>query len=369
MLKKLMLIISSLSILTLIACSNSIDESNVATTDVSVSFDAMSLPTTITIGTTHVTIAVVTDEIIDAPSVEIDFAQATGGFITEGITLKVTIDQSVQALTLNQLSDDYTHTEFYQFETLPAGTQLIINNFPLGQRAFITYLSPTAPDELVSYYFILNFTGELGVLIINKEWGRQEDAIASPFEPEIVAEIDVEVVEPFLQDEILLFVRVVDMDELRYTPEGQPRSVIPALMFDYQQVLQARAGVELDEAPQGEHLLITNTEFIHTVDIFSLEVIEGAFQMEFQLVERFPWQISIDANTTLIINNYASAGMFPLSAIAFTRMISEEVSVRHYYLIFQDQSDEFPDYRLIPFIPLNPLVPELPINLMNRSAS
>jgi len=99
--------------------------------------------------------------------------------------------------------------------------------------------------------------------------------------------------------------------------------------------------------PPGDFLLIQTTTTIYDVAIISLEATDGLFQMNFSIVDTFEVAEGFLPTEGLVIYNYLSVGSVPLSGITFI----DESGVRQYYLIFQDHSDEFPPYRLIPFTP------------------
>lgn len=353
MFKKIMLITSCLIILVLTACGYNSEippTMTVEATRTREEIGYVTLPAEAPVGTTHLSIQVATEEmlaeIVDEDFLMIDFAAATGGFVTEGITLIVNTSDLVSGFTIGELGDlaDYG-----------TNTQFIITNFPIGQAASISY--ELADGYQNTYNFAVNISGELGTIVDNEQWDDSDEGADVTFEDieidldgddampmlDPIEKVSILLMEPYICDEESVDVSYVLSDYI-YDLELELIQ-----LFDYENVFFSRPMAELNRMalPAGDFLLIQATAEITNIEILSLEVTDGLFQMNFSVVERFEVAENLLPTEALVIYNYRSVGMFPLSGITFI----DAYGVRHYYLIFQDHSDEFPPYRLIPFTP------------------
>lgn len=362
MLKKIMLLISCFGLLILVACGYAGDIPTIAESG---HMRVMTLPYVIPIGTEQVTIQLATNEIISEQyEFVIDFVESTGGFITEGVTLIFTVQESITALSFTE-DVNFEWSDSFGILTMPSfcgtitgfppGTQLALTNFPLGQIANVWY---TAVDDgkQHSYRFSVNANGEL----VSEQWNwlrnyeHYDDGSDNSFK-DLEIDLDREFSMLMLDQLSILPMELIFAEDDEVDWQAIVRNIIGQnqashiVNFDYDKVFFSRPMADLNRMmlPQGDFLLIVPTITIHDVEIVSLEAVDGDFQTNFRIVDRFGVIDEISAGAGLLIHNYLSVGHFPLSGITFTN----EFGSRMYYLIFQDHSDQFPPYRLIPFIP------------------
>jgi len=373
MLKKIMLLISCFGLLILVACGYAGDIPT-PTADVERGYmRVMTFPSAVSVGTEHVTIEVATaarlaeikasDDWDEQRHFSVDFAEATGGFITEGVTLIFTVQESITDLSFTEdvnfkWSDSFGILTMPSFSGaitgFPLGTQLVLTNFPLGQIASVWY---TAVDgKQYSYRFSVNANGEL----VSEQWNwlrnyeHYDDGSDNSFE-DLEIDLEGEFLMLMLDQLSILPMELIFAEDDEVDWQAIVRNIIGQnqashiVNFDYDKVFFSRPMADLNRMmlPQGDFLLIVPTITIHDVEIVSLEAVDGDFQTNFRIVDRFGVIDEISAGAGLLIHNYLSVGHFPLSGITFTN----EFGSRMYYLIFQDHSDQFPPYRLIPFIP------------------
>ena len=354
MLKKIMLLISCFCILILVACGYAGDISPQATAEFEDAYmEIMTFSSAIPVGTEHVTIEIVTEEMLVEIREsfdneisrwhEVDFAHETGGFITEGVTLLFTVNETIinpliPDTIINCCPGDFPH-----------GSRLVVTNFPIGQATFINYSNFY---EVFTYHFAVNANGEL----ISEQWSLMN---YEHYDEDIEIDLDnafsIPMLDPIDQLSILP-IELILAEDNEVDWQATIRNIIDQNQanhitnFDYDEVFFSRPMVDLNRMilPPGDYLLISSAMTIHDVEIISLEAIDGDFQTNFRIVDHFGVSDEISPGAGILIHNYLSVGHFPLSGITFTN----ESGLRMYYLIFQDHSDEFPPYRLIPFSPI-----------------
>lgn len=316
MFKKIRLLISCFSIIGLAACANS---DTLAFDVETVEFELSESANMLTSNSGAVTISIATVEIVNEVEsnrnwVGLDFAEATGGFITEGVTLLFTVNEHILDFTIADIVID----EFW------TGEQLLLTNFPLGQSADLIYTLRTA--EKYAYEFAVNIDGEIGMLLAVNTWQIPEVEAESSYDTAGIREHDSE-----------LSISYMDGLELEYTHS-----------FDYNMVSLSRLyGIDA-ESPMRASLLIKTTTTIHDVALVSVHLTMGDELIDFTIADTIAITNVLEPTDRLAIYNYFSNGTIPASGLTFI----DELGVQHYYLIHQDNSDSDATYRLIPFFPI-----------------
>jgi hypothetical protein len=113
---------------------------------------------------------------------------------------------------------------------------------------------------------------------------------------------------------------------------------------DYTRVREARDGGDF-EPLNGDTLVIWANVPLYQLAVLSVgnDFINDEFW--YIPIQEFDTIHTLHPGQALVIRSYVSVGMLPWSGITFT----DGNGARHYFTIFQDQSDEFPPYRLLPF--------------------
>jgi len=391
MFKKLLLAISCLTILTLVACGydGDYDATPMMLADSlaeSEYIGIVTLPGDLTNESSYFTIEIATNELIEEITADehwylFDFSQATGGFITEGITLLLTFNEPISNFSLTEITSENEWNELHTISATSiedgpvgrfmSGMQILITNFPpTNQLAFFSF---GLPYESFQQYYYFTVDQMHGLQVLPRSTALQFpyfDFLRVEFTDNVIVENDdsdfddiefdldgqfsmpmidpiawltIDRMEPYIGEDQLIDVQ----NTIQHYFSIHHLDFIQ--MVNYEMVWFSRPMAELNRMylPQGDFLLLLPQIPLLNIEILSLEATDGDFQMNFSIVDRFSVAEGMLVGEGLVIYNYLSVGSIPLSGITFTN----EFGSRMYYLIFQDQSDEFPPYRLIPFVP------------------
>ena len=348
MFKKIMLLISCFSIMTLVACGHARNEVNYVVAGAGEPVEVHretndEFEFTLEIG----------ENDFDH-RYEIDYAMLRGGFVTEGLTVVFNFNQPVY---------DFELFEIYEHASFESNGEFIFGSNVLAE---FNHLAPTIPLVLTNYHGLGSFAAS-GFSFTTLDGARKDFSfVISPVNGELVWQpfervefdqdligIEVEGMMPEIAPiDIVTITRMeleTDTEPFDFSSYLKHYNLDFIQIFNYDNVFFARLMAEENRMflPPGDFLLIQMTTTIYDVAIISLETVEGDFQTSFQIVDTFEIADGFHPNEGLVIYNYLPVGMFPLSGITFT----DEFGVQRHYLIFQDHSDEFPPYRLIPFVP------------------
>ena len=347
MIKKIWLLISCLSMITLVACGHANpEELNVASETTAESANSVENDSEFSLS------LVVADAELEN-YYEVDFSALSGGFVTEGVSVMFNFNQRVYDFELFEMLDgvlleetDAIITGTSVLVTIPnlsPDVPLVLTNYPtLGHEVGFSFT--TADGERQDFNFRIEiFSGEL-------TW---QPFLRYEIDPDLdLSDIEVEGVMPeFEPIETVLITRMeleTATEPFDFTQYFERYNLDFIQLFDYDNMMLSRLfGIDA-ESPVRDSLLIRTTGTITDVDFIIVHLVfSESSDFNFTIAETQSISKGLLPNEGIVISNFFTNGTIPESGITFV----DELGVRRHYLIFQDQSDEFPPYRLIPFVP------------------